>query len=170
MTATSLLIDTVAHLQELGFAVETDAPDDSNGETFLDITRNDFSTQISFRPHAGLGLFISDDAYGQRPDEVYRNAEKAANRVDQLFRQFEKSGSIGYLTLVDMRKLNNLSQVELAEALSIKQPSVNRIEKRENIKFETLAKHVAAMGGRLEMRVVFDEMEARLEIPSSQVG
>ncbi|MDP9813914.1 DNA-binding XRE family transcriptional regulator [Rhizobium tibeticum] len=170
MTATDLLNDTVVRLQELGFGVEVDAPDDPNGETFLDISKNDFFTQISFRPHAGLGVFISDDAYGQRPDEVYRNAVKAANRVEQLFKQFEKSGSVGYLTLLEMRKLNNLSQVELAQALSIKQPSVNRIEKRENIKFETLAKHVAAMGGRLEMRVVFDEMEARLEIPTSQVG
>lgn len=170
MTTIGLLNDTVARLEALGFHVEIDAPSDPAGETFLDISKAEFVTQLSFRPHSGLGVFISEDSYGQRPDEIYRNSDKAASRVEQLFRQYEKSGSVGYLTLVEMRKLNNYSQVDLAEALSIKQPSVNRIEKRDNIKFETLAKHVAAMGGRLEMRVVFEEMEARLEIPALNVG
>ncbi len=166
MTTLNVLHETVERLRKLDFSVEVDSPSDQSGETFLDIAKGDFITQVSFRPNLGIGIFISEATYGQRPDEVYRNAEKAANRVEQLYRQFEKSGSVGYLTLLDMRKLNKFSQVELAEALAIKQPSVNRIEKRENVKFETLVKLIAAMGGRLEMRVVFDEMEARLELPS----
>ena len=165
MTMLDVLHETVERLQKLNFTVAVDSPSDPSGETFIDIAKDDFTAQVSFRPNAGVGIFISEATYGQRPDEVYRNAEKAANRVEQLFKQFEKSGFIGYLTLLDMRRLNKLSQVDLTEALAIKQPSVNRIEKRENVKFETLAKLVAAMCGRLEMRVVFDEMEARLELP-----
>ncbi|WP_430245071.1 XRE family transcriptional regulator [Neorhizobium sp. DAR64861/K0K2] len=169
-TTIALLNDTVIGLEKLGFTVEVDSPKDPDGESFLDIAKGEFSTQISFRPGVGLGVFISEPAFGQRPDEIYRSAEKAVQRADQLFQQFVKSGTVGYLSLLEMRELNKLSQVELANALSIKQPSVTRIEKRENVKIDTLAKHVEAMGGRLEMRVLFDEMEARLELPALKVG
>jgi hypothetical protein len=46
----------------------------------------------------------------------------------------------------------------------IRQPSVQRVENRGNVEGATLARHVRALGGRLEMSVVFDDMEAPLEL------
>ena len=84
----------------------------------------------------------------------------------QLRDLFQKDGVVKHLTLQEMRLLTGLTQVEVAKALAIKQPSVQRIERRDNVQIETLARHVHAMGGRLEMSVVFEDMEARLELPA----
>jgi hypothetical protein len=58
----------------------------------------------------------------------------------------------------------DLTQEKAAEAQVIRQPSVQRVENRGNVEGATLARHVRALGGRLEMSVVFDDMEAPLEL------
>jgi DNA-binding XRE family transcriptional regulator len=143
---------------------QIDAPIDPKGETLLDLSDGTFSTEVSYRPDVGFGIFVSDSKYGQRPDEIYRSASKAAQRIVQLKESYEHAGLTTYLTLAEIRQLMDLTQEKVAEALAIKQPSVQRIEKRGNIEVLTLARHVRALGGRLEMSVVFDDMEARLEL------
>jgi DNA-binding XRE family transcriptional regulator len=134
----------------------------------LDLVRHLVKTarrfRIGYRPDVGFGIFISDSKYGQRPDEIYRSASKAAQRFVQLKESYEHAGLTTYLTLAEIRQLMDLTQEKVAEALAIKQPSVQRIENRGNVEVMTLARHVRALGGRLEMSVVFDDMEARLEL------
>jgi hypothetical protein len=77
---------------------------------------------------------------------------------------FANAGSVTYLTLAEIRQLMDLTQEKAAEAQVIRQPSVQRVENRGNVEGATLARHVRALGGRLEMSVVFDDMEARLEL------
>lgn len=146
-----------------------DSPDDPNGETFIDLSCGRFGTEISYRPDSGFGIFISEGAYGQRPDEVYRSASKAAQRIEQLRVSFETGETPTYLSLAEMRQLMELTQERVAETLAIKQPSVQRIEKRGNVEVTTLERFVRAMGGRLEMSVVFDDMEARLELSALRI-
>jgi hypothetical protein len=98
---------------------------------------------------------------GQASD---RSAAKAAQRIVQLRDSYANVGSTTYLTLAEIRQLMDLTQESVAAAQAIKQPSVQRIEKRGNVEVMTLARHVRALGGRLEMSVVFDDMEARLEL------
>jgi DNA-binding XRE family transcriptional regulator len=143
---------------------QIDAPTDPKGETFLDLSDGAFNTEVSYRPDVGFGIFVSDSKYGQRPDEIYRSASKAAQRIVQLKESYEHAGLTTYLTLAEIRQLMDLTQEKVAEALAIKQPSVQRIENRGNVEVMTLARHVRALGGRLEMSVVFDDMEARLEL------
>lgn len=143
---------------------QIDAPMDPKGETFLDLSDGTFSTELSYRPDVGFGIFVSDSKYGQRPDEIYRSASKAAKRIVQLKESYEQAGATTHLTLTQIRQLMDLTQEKVADALAIKQPSVQRIEKRGNVEVMTLARHVRALGGRLEMSVVFDDMEARLEL------
>jgi hypothetical protein len=39
---------------------------------------------------------------------------------------------------------------------------------KTDFQVETFSRHVRAMGGRLELSVVFDEMQARLDLPLSK--
>ena len=164
------MVDTidafVRALREVAPSASThiDSPSDPNGESFIDLTDGEFSTEISYRPETGFGIFVSDRQYGQRPDEIYRLAAKAAQRIVQLRDSYANVGSTTYLTLAEIRQLMDLTQESVAAAQAIKQPSVQRIEKRGNVEVMTLARHVRALGGRLEMSVVFDDMEARLEL------
>lgn len=157
-------------LRELipGIVAQVDAAAEPAGESFIDIDDGDFSTEISYRPDVGFGVYVGDRIFGQRPDEIYRSATKAARRVAQLSESFKKDGLTTHLTLSEMRELVGLTQAKMAETLAIKQPSVQRIENRANVEVMTLARHVRALGGRLELSVVFEDMEARLEL--SQLG
>jgi transcriptional regulator with XRE-family HTH domain len=59
--------------------------------------------------------------------------------------------------LNDLRRRRGLSQAALAEALEVSQPNVSRIERGDDLYLSTLARYVAALGGRLELRAVFPE-------------
>lgn len=149
--------------------IEVDAAETPSGESFITISIGNFQTEVSYRKEAGLGLFHSPATFGQRPDEIFRSAEKAARRIGQLHHSFEQSGVVKPLGLTQIRQLVGATQGEIAAALSIRQPSVQRAEKRENVQLETLANYVHALGGRLEMSVVFPDMEARVELPALRV-
>ncbi|WP_051462971.1 helix-turn-helix domain-containing protein [Bradyrhizobium sp. URHA0013] len=164
---TSQLVEAfVSALRDLApdAKIAVDEAESEGGESFIDISDGDFRTEVSYRPSFGFGIYVTPGVYGQRPDEVFRNADKAAKRIGQLRESFSRDGVLKHLTLVEMRVLSGLTQVDVANALDIKQPSVQRIERRGNVQIETLARHIHAMGGRLEMSVVFDDMEARLEL------
>lgn len=149
------------------FAVEIDAPDDQSAEWWLDVTCDGFHTSVSWRPSLGFGIFTSEAAYGDRPDELYRRATTAAHRVEQLCEQWKVSQFVAPLWLADLRNLIGASQTAIAAALFHNQPSVSRLEKREDVKLSTLVSHVQAMGGRIEMRVHFDELDAVIALPTA---
>jgi hypothetical protein len=185
MISENAVSDFIGILEKLAPGVETsvDTPSDPNGETFIDIRLGAFSTEVSYRPAFGFGIFIKEGIFGQRPDELFRHADKAATRIMQLRNTFEKDGSIKQLTLADMQVLLGVTDVRKAETfLNVQQvlmllheigKSVQQTEKTEelfqeiekNLRVETFASRIQAMGGRLEMSVVFDDMEARLELP-----
>jgi hypothetical protein len=53
----------------------------------------------------------------------------------------------------------------LAEALDVSQPNVSRIEHQDDVFLSTLRSYVEALGGRLEVRAVFDDLTVDLEVP-----
>lgn len=62
-----------------------------------------------------------------------------------------------YLTLRDLRKARELTQVQLAETLGQKQVSIAKLEKRTDLLLSTLRRYVEAMGGRLDLVVEFPD-------------
>ena len=64
--------------------IDVDSPDDPNGESWIDIRTPSFSTSVSYRPAEGFGVYVSDGAYGDGPDEIFLVAQTAATRVAQL--------------------------------------------------------------------------------------
>ena len=54
---------------------------------------------------------------------------------------------------LEMRKLAERSQEQIARSLGIKQPSVLKIERQTDLYLSTLRRFIEAAGGKLELRV-----------------
>jgi transcriptional regulator with XRE-family HTH domain len=61
------------------------------------------------------------------------------------------------MRLNDLRRRRGLSQAQVARALEVSQPNISRIEQEDDVYLSTLARYVAALGGRLEVNAVFDD-------------
>lgn len=61
------------------------------------------------------------------------------------------------MRLNDLRRRRGLSQSQIADALEVSQPNVSRIEQEDDLYLSTLARYVAALGGHLEVRAVFED-------------
>jgi transcriptional regulator with XRE-family HTH domain len=57
------------------------------------------------------------------------------------------------MLLAELRKLEGVTQVELAEKLGIKQPAVSQLEQQDDMQVSTLRRIVQALGGILEITV-----------------
>ena len=55
--------------------------------------------------------------------------------------------------LRELRQIAGKAQLEIAETLNIKQPSVSKIEKQTDMYLSTLRSYVEAIGGELEVIV-----------------
>lgn len=78
-------------------------------------------------------------------------------RVESEARQ-EKAG----ILLAELRKLEGLTQVELAEKLGVRQSAVSQLEQQDDMQISTLQRLVAALGGVLEITVRLPGGEYRL--------
>lgn len=61
------------------------------------------------------------------------------------------------MTLEELRKARSLSQEEVAEALSVGQPAVAKLEKRTDMHVGNLRRYIEALGGKLEITARFDK-------------
>jgi DNA-binding XRE family transcriptional regulator len=71
--------------------------------------------------------------------------------ADRLYRE--------YLTLKELRKAQDLTQVQLAQRLGIRQSTLAQMEKRNDLMLSTLRSYVQAMGGELQLLVSFPGKE-----------
>jgi hypothetical protein len=55
--------------------------------------------------------------------------------------------------LRELRQIAGKAQLDIAQALNIKQPSVSKIEKQADMYLSTLRSYVEAIGGKLELVV-----------------
>jgi DNA-binding XRE family transcriptional regulator len=68
------------------------------------------------------------------------------------------------MTLRDLRRALDRTQVWLARELGVKQETVSRLEKRSDMLLSTLRGYVEAMGGELELIATFpDRLPVRLK-------
>jgi DNA-binding XRE family transcriptional regulator len=72
---------------------------------------------------------------------------KIAARTDELVRE--------EMTMRELRKARNITQVKLAKQLKVKQEQISRIEKRSDLLISTLRRQVEALGGELTILASF---------------
>jgi len=61
--------------------------------------------------------------------------------------------------LGELRQGRKVTQKDLAAKLGMTQANVSRIEREDDVRLSTLEKYAAALGGRLEIHVIFGEDE-----------
>ncbi len=66
------------------------------------------------------------------------------------------------LTLQELRRGLELTQVDAARAAEMTQSELSRLESRGDHRISTLRRYVEALGGRLEVTAVFDGRRVRL--------
>jgi transcriptional regulator with XRE-family HTH domain len=75
-----------------------------------------------------------------------------ADRQRRIEKRFQKS--LAAMPLDQLRKAQQMTQLQLAEILGVNQGEVSKIEHRSDICISTLTEYIEAMGGRLEIRAV----------------
>ena len=66
------------------------------------------------------------------------------------------------MALHALRKAIGASQAEIAEAMSINQSAVAKLERREDIRIQSLFRLIQAMGGELEINAKFEEGNVKI--------
>ena len=66
------------------------------------------------------------------------------------------------MTLAELRQLQGVTQVDLAERFPTTQSEVSKIEKRDDVLVSTLRRYVAALDGRLEIVAHFGDERVRI--------
>ena len=94
-----------------------------------------------------------------------RNFRELLDRLPTSRRQSVErrvASTLASMPLDELRKARQMTQVKLAETLGVNQGEVSKIEHRTDMYVSTLAEYIEALGGRLEIRAVFDDREVRI--------
>jgi DNA-binding phage protein len=146
--------------------VKIDEPERAGGNYWIDVGVGKKRHTLEYRPGKGFGLFHEDAGYGEGPAEIYRTAERAAQRVAQLMAA--SSSKAIHLGLKDIRELYGHSQVTLAKKAGVKQPAISRFENRGEVKLSTLAATIKALGGKLEVRAHFSDADFPISLSTTK--
>ena len=87
---------------------------------------------------------------GHKSFDTIRNklSPESRARINAKTRQLQAE-----MLLSELRKHAQLTQVQVAEALGIKQSSLSQIEAQDDMQISTLARLVRALGGELDIAV-----------------
>lgn len=66
------------------------------------------------------------------------------------------------MPLHELRQALELTQEEIAHVLKVKQAAVSKLERRTDMYISTLARFIAAMGGKLELNARFPNGKVRI--------
>ena len=90
-------------------------------------------------------------------------ADPAQNeRYESMRRATEDAIRLGQL-----REARNMTQTQVAQALGSSQANISKLERRDDLYLSTLSEYVEALGGRLEVRVVFPDEVITIEVAVS---
>jgi hypothetical protein len=146
--------------------VGIDPPSRTEASWWLDLRLGEYAVTVEWRPGRGFGIRSSEvDYYGEGPDEIVPDVESARDRLVELLKRRERTIPLSETVLQKIRQSRNISQEELADRLGVRQSAVSRLERRGDLRLNTLRHFVSAMGGKLELRIEFPD--AVLRVPQS---
>jgi len=155
-----------------GADVRIDEPRPKVGLWHVDISRGDHAVVLQWSPQKGFGVSSdSNPGFGDGPHEVYREPEKAVDRVVHLIETGERTRPPQEALLSSLRTLLGVSQEELAARLRMRQANVSRLERQSDMKISTLRKLVGAIGADLDIVARVGEAQVKLtQFEESKAG
>lgn len=75
-------------------------------------------------------------------------------KIEKRFRE-----NLASMPLDELRKLREMTQLQLGEVLGVHQSEISKIEHRPDICVSTLVDYIEALGGHLEIRAVFPDRQ-----------
>jgi DNA-binding XRE family transcriptional regulator len=150
------------------FQIETRKADDPKGFQFLTMRCGRFEIAVEWKHDRGFGVssFIDDaeleDLFSP-PDEWYSNVDAVFHRIVSLVldRKCTKPRSA---TIPEIRHRRKLSQDALSKTLQMRQATYSKLERRGDVLVSSLRKVIEAMGGKLQIQVVFQDTQDAQEI------
>lgn len=85
------------------------------------------------------------------------DSEHARAKRAELARRLEAAENAHAVTLAALRRALEITQAQLAERMGVSQAQVSRIEHGTDLALSTLERHLEAIGGELEVCVVFPD-------------
>jgi DNA-binding XRE family transcriptional regulator len=85
------------------------------------------------------------------------DSEDARAKRAELARRLEGAENAHAVTLAALRRALEITQAQLAERMGVSQAQVSRIEHGTDLALSTLERHLGAIGGELEICVVFPD-------------
>ena len=144
-------------------AISIDKSDLPMGSSWLDIELNNQHLTIESKPSMGFGLYTSsEESYGDRPDEIYRNQASLVKRIDMILNKHQSA-----IKLREVRELLGKTQGELSSLSGQNQPSISKLERRNDLRLSTIEKVINALGGTIEIKVHFNEFDVPIDLSSS---
>lgn len=74
------------------------------------------------------------------------------------------------IRIKELRKLNAVTQAEMAKTLSVQQPSISKIEKQDDMLISTLRDYLAGLGAHLKLVAEFPDYELPLEFLNKETS
>ncbi|MGE0708792.1 MAG: helix-turn-helix domain-containing protein [Planctomycetota bacterium] len=150
-------------------------PRDPKGRWILEVEHDEWLVVVVWIPLRGFGLTAgpADDeeavAYGQSADQSYPGGgEELAEHVVKLLKGKKRTSPPRSVALREIRARCGLTQAELAERLAIRQGTISKLERSEQLDVSKLSQLVQAMGGELELWVRFpDDAPVKLLPPTA---
>lgn len=149
---------------------EVDAPARPNGDWFIDLKLGDRSFVIEFRPDLGFGLSSTpSEGLGEGPDEFFEDEGDVVERLAELLHTKTRTEPQRVRLLQELRERRELSQVVLAGKLGVRQPTLSKMERREDVNLSTLRRYVQALGGELHVTARFPDEAVEIGPPTKTI-
>ena len=87
-------------------------------------------------------------------DKLLKDNFSSKERAEIRLKSKEKIASV---RLQQVRKSHHVTQKELAETMGLSQSALSELERRPNITINAMQRYVEALGGRLEIKAIFQE-------------
>jgi transcriptional regulator with XRE-family HTH domain len=138
-------------------------PLSEDGVWSMDLVCGDKRLAVEWSRVTGFGVSsLSDESYGERPDEAFKSLNDVQRRITELLTTNERTVPPLGVLLSRLRELRGNTQEELASKLEVRQATVSGMERRGDIQFSTLRRVIEALSGSLEIYAVFSEAKYRI--------
>ncbi len=124
---------------------------------------------IDWSETTGFGLTAdAEHGYGEPADEHCNDIGTALMRSVKLIKNRAETVPPYPVRIKELRQKLKLSQEEVAARMGVNQAAVSKLESREDAHVITLRKYARALGGRLVLKMVFEDIDTDIELAGAE--